>query len=51
MVDDGLKSVEEPTEAVDLLHRTQALLATANLHLQKIASNLPEATQAFPIED
>lgn len=51
MVDDGLKSVEEPTEAVDLLRRTQALLATANLHLQKIASNLPEATQAFPIED
>ena len=50
-VDDGLKSVAEPTEAVDLLRRTQAMLATANLHLHKIASNLPEVTQAFPIED
>ena len=50
-VDDGIKSVAESTEAVDLLQRTQAMLATANLHLHKIASNLPEVTQAFQIED
>ena len=40
-VDGRPKSVAEPTEAVDLLRRTQAMLATANLHLHKIASNLP----------
>ena len=50
-VDDGLKSVAESAEAIDLLSRTQAMLATANLRLHKIASNNPEVTEAFPGED
>ena len=50
-VDDGLKSVPGPVEAVDLLRRTQAMLATANLHLHKIASNHAKVTQTFPSED
>ena len=50
-VDDGLKSVASPTEAIDLLIRTRAMLATANLRLHKIASTHPEVTHAFPRED
>ena len=50
-VDDGVKSVAEPAKAVDLLSRKQAMLATANLRLHKIASSHPEVTQAFPSED
>ena len=50
-VDDGVKSVAEPAKAVDLLSRTQAMLATANLRLHKIASSHPEVSQAFPSED
>ncbi|KAM4772410.1 uncharacterized protein WCC33_004117 [Rhinophrynus dorsalis] len=38
-VDDGLKSVPTEEEAIDLLKRTQRMLATANLKLHKIASN------------
>ena len=41
-VDDGLKSLP------DLLRRTQSMLGTANLHLQKIASNNADVTEAFP---
>ena len=33
-VDDGLKSTSTTEETVDLLKRTQAMLATANLRLQ-----------------
>ena len=50
-VDDGLKSVADPGKAIDLLHRTHAMLATANLRLHKIASNHPAVTQAFPSQD
>ena len=50
-VDEGLKSVANPTEAIDLLTRTRAMLATANLRLHKIASSHPEVTHAFPRED
>ena len=50
-VDDGLKSVTDSAEAVDLLSRTQAMLAAYNLRLHKIVSNDPNVTQAFPKED
>ena len=50
-VDNGLKSVPEPVEAVDLLHCTKAVLAMANLSLHKVASSHAKVTQAFPSED
>ena len=50
-VDDGLKSMSNSEEAIDLLRRTKAMLAAANLRLHKIASNDPKVTQAFAIED
>ena len=50
-VDDGLKSVPDHEGAIDLLRRTKAMLADANLRLHKIASNDPAVTQAFPVED
>ena len=50
-VDDGLKSLPGSEESIDLLQRTQGMLATANLRLHKIASNDAEVTQAFPSED
>ena len=50
-VDDGLKSVAKPAEAIDLLTCTRAMLARANLCLHKIASSHPEVTHAFPRED
>ena len=40
-VDDALKSSATPTEAVDLLTRSRAMLAEANLHLHKLASSHP----------
>ena len=50
-IDEGLKSVANPAEAIDLLTRTRAMLATANLRLHKIASSHPEVTYPFPRED
>jgi limonene-1,2-epoxide hydrolase len=50
-VDDGLKSLPGSAESIDLLRRTQAMLATANLRLHKIASNDSDVTNAFPLED
>ena len=50
-VDDGIKSTFTTEDAVDLLKRTQAMLATANLHLHKISSNDPGVTRAFPVAD
>ena len=50
-VDDGLKSLPGSAESIDLLQRTQAMLATANLRLHKVASNDPNVTNAFPTED
>ncbi|KAI4904869.1 hypothetical protein NFI96_011570, partial [Prochilodus magdalenae] len=39
------------TEAIDLLKRTQEMLAVSNLRLHKIASNCPSVLKAFPLED
>jgi hypothetical protein len=50
-VDDGLKSLPTSEQSIDLLRRTKAMLATANLRLHKIASNDAKVTQAFPSED
>ncbi len=50
-VDDGLKSVSNDEEAIDLLRRTQSMLANANLRLHKIACSSPAVTQAFAAED
>ena len=50
-VDDGLKSVPNCEDAIELLHRTRAMLAAANLRLHKIASNNPKVMQAFPPKD
>lgn len=50
-VDDGLTSTPDSEQAVDLMQRTQAMLATANLRLHKIASNDPKVSAAFPRED
>lgn len=46
--DDGLLSVPTAEEAIDLLTRTIAMLATTNLRLHKIASNCQEVMEAFP---
>ncbi|KAM4691875.1 uncharacterized protein WCC33_016681 [Rhinophrynus dorsalis] len=45
-VDDGLKSLPTEEEAIDLLTRTQNMLATANLRLHKIISNSNEVMRA-----
>ncbi len=50
-VDDGLKSLPTPEAAIDLLKRTQNMLACSNLRLHKIASNSREVMEAFPTED
>ncbi|XP_030053409.1 uncharacterized protein LOC115466351 isoform X2 [Microcaecilia unicolor] len=50
-VDDDLKSLPTEGEAIDLLKRTQAMLAEANLTLHKITSISPEVMRTFPAED
>ncbi len=50
-VDDGLKAMPTAEEMVDLLKRTQEMLASSNLRLHKIASNSPFVMKAFPVED
>lgn len=50
-VDDRLTSVATEPEAVDLLKKTQELLAASNIKLHKIASNSSMVMQAFPSED
>ena len=50
-VDDGLKSMPNSQQAIDLLQRTQAMLATANLRLHKISSNDPKVMNGFPPDD
>ena len=49
--DDGLISRPTTEQATDLVQRTQAMLATANLRLHKISSNYPAVSAAFPSED
>ncbi|XP_039863534.1 uncharacterized protein LOC120718871 [Simochromis diagramma] len=50
-VDDGLKSLPTADAAIDLLKRTQKMLARSNLRLHKLASNSKEVMKAFPSED
>ncbi|KAL0151744.1 hypothetical protein M9458_052970 [Cirrhinus mrigala] len=50
-VDDGLTSVPTEEEAIDLLQRTQKMLAASNLKLHKIASNSSKVMTAFAPED
>ncbi|XP_073763460.1 uncharacterized protein [Danio rerio] len=50
-VDDGLKSFTSETQAIDVLRRTQKMLAQSNIRLHKISSNSPVVTSAFPHED
>lgn len=50
-VDDGLTSVSTEEEAIDLLRRTQKMLAASNLKLHKIASNSSKVMTAFAPED
>lgn len=38
-MDDGLISLSNSEKAIDLMQRTEAMLATANLCVHKIASN------------
>ncbi|XP_054762932.2 uncharacterized protein LOC129269456 [Lytechinus pictus] len=50
-VDDGLKSVSTPQEAVSLLKASQAICARAGLKLHKILSNKKAVLKAFPVEE
>ncbi|XP_040077158.1 uncharacterized protein LOC120849101 [Ixodes scapularis] len=50
-VDDGLKSLPTADGAIDLLKRTQQMLAVCNLRLHKIVSNSSRVMEAFPKED
>ncbi len=50
-MDDGLKSLPSPEMAINLLKRTQDMLAGSNLKLHKLASNSKEVMRAFPSED
>ncbi|KAE8608068.1 hypothetical protein XENTR_v10011388 [Xenopus tropicalis] len=50
-VDDCLKSLSTPKEAINLLKRTQHLLSSANLRLHKIVSNNSELMKAFDPKD
>ena len=50
-VDDGLASLPTVQEAVNLVHNTQAALATSNLRLHKVVSNSIEVMEAFPTAD
>ena len=50
-VDDGLASVPSAREAIDLVEETQTALATRNLRLHKVVSNVPAVVEAFPADD
>nr|XP_054596974.1 uncharacterized protein LOC129163443 [Nothobranchius furzeri] len=50
-VDDALKSVPTEEDAIDLLKRTQDMLAESNLRLLKMASNKVKVMDAFPVKD
>ncbi|XP_071226640.1 uncharacterized protein [Salvelinus alpinus] len=50
-VDDGLTSVATTEEAINILRKTQAMLAESNMKLHKIASNSKTVMEAFPMED
>ncbi|XP_054590105.1 uncharacterized protein [Nothobranchius furzeri] len=46
-VDDGLRYFATTAEAIDVLRRTQQMLAASNITLHKIASNRAEVLNAF----
>ncbi|KAK3743580.1 hypothetical protein QZH41_001384 [Actinostola sp. cb2023] len=50
-VDDGLASLSTPKQAIDLVSKAQAVLATSNLRLHKVVSNSIEVVEAFPTTD
>ncbi|XP_042150458.1 uncharacterized protein LOC121838334 [Ixodes scapularis] len=50
-VDDGLKSLPTADGVIDLVKRTQQMLAVCNLRLHKIVSNSSRVMEAFPKED
>ncbi|XP_075933003.1 uncharacterized protein LOC142932811 [Anarhichas minor] len=50
-VDDGLRSFATEAEAIDVMRRTQQMLAVSNIMLHKIASNRTEVMDAFPAEE
>lgn len=50
-MDDALKSFSTVEEAIDILSRTQSMLAASYQNLHKVASNKPEILEAFPVED
>ena len=50
-MDDALQSVSTEEEAINLLKRTQDMLATSNLRLHKVASNKCGVMDAIPVED
>ena len=50
-VHNGLTSLANVQQAVELVKNTQASLATTNLPLYKVVSNSVEVMEAFPAED
>ena len=50
-VDDGLKSVSTPTDAIDLLQKTKKLCKKGGFRLHKIISNNKEVIEAIPLEE
>lgn len=50
-LDDMLKSCTTEAEAIEILKRTQEMLAVSKLKLHKIISNCPNVTKAFSVED
>ena len=50
-VDDGLASLPNAQQAIELVRNAYASLATANLRLHKVVSNSVEVMEALPAED
>ena len=50
-VDDGLKSVPSPSEAIDLITKTKGLCERGGFRLHKLVSNSKGVLQSFPPEE
>ena len=50
-VDDGLKSVSSPSEAIDLIKKSQDICAEGGVHLHKFVSNSKEVMQSVAPEE
>ena len=50
-VDDGLKSVSTPTNAIDLIQKPKTLCKKGGIRLHKIISNSKEVIEAIPLEE